>query len=135
MTEKKDPNAWIEKEKQQIKEQVVKPMRKQIEQALKQIYLDAAKRYSAVKSGNDDAKPRKPGEWRFMDIYDDQDWVKEELGKFLAGEAYDLAESCATHIQRDYSGWWSSFVDMITAGENREEREEREWYHRLHDWD
>lgn len=26
-------------------------------------------------------------------------------------------------------------IDAITADEDREEREEREWYHRLHDGD
>lgn len=31
MTEKKDPNAWIEKERQKIQDEVISPMREQLE--------------------------------------------------------------------------------------------------------
>lgn len=132
--EKKDPNAWIDKERQKIQDEVIRPMREQLEDQIKAIYLQAAKRYEALKSSKNSHE--------FVDRYNapivdewGHNYPRMRFESLCGGEAQHLAEVLGAHIKRDYDVYWSTFVDMITADEVREEREEREWYHRLHDWD
>ncbi len=132
MTEKKDPNAWIDKERQKIQDEVIRPMREQLEEQIKAIYLQAAQRYHDVKNyGKTDVKAdeRKEGSWKFMDCYkagDDAETYYEDLVRLCHHKAYVLADEMGQCIEHEYDGWFSSFVDAITAHEVREEEKERE---------
>lgn len=73
-------------------------------------------------------------------IGEQQAWPKsrEDLARMSDDDLRDVQTSC-THLDAAYCFSKKEaddlFVDIITAGEDRKEREEREWYHRLHDGD
>jgi len=142
MTEKKDPNAWIDKERQKIQDEVIRPMREQLEEQIKAIYLQAAQRYYDLNVyGETDVKDedRKDGTWKFMDCYrsDDPDaaWYRDSVDRLCIDKSIAIADEVGRRIKHEYDRWHSTMIDAITADEDREEREEREWYHRLHDGD
>ena len=144
--EKQDPNAWFDerqkKFQQKIQDEVIRPMEKQLEEQIKAIYLQAAQRYYDLNVyGETDVKDeeRKDGTWKFMDCYRSDEpytaWYRDSVDRLCLDKSFAIADEVARRIKHEYDHWHDTKIDAITADEDREEREEREWYHRLHDGD
>ena len=114
-----------EKTDQEILTKVIEPMRKQLEQQIEAVYLEAAKRLGAVWLGD-------KGAHEFTDdMYGSDDDRKgdeeipylDELRGLVQQEAKRVSDAFAARLDRDYDDFWDITVDRCTAAEVRAERE------------